>query len=151
MNVTTNPRARRIAGQGVGALLALTLLTLPSCSSDDAGRHCRVRLGAAGVDGTASTCPVVTTFELLPSEVSVGHSVTLRGSAVDPGGGALSYTWRAGTDAAVVTDPAHAATTLRCDAAGPVVVTLTVSNGKCDDSASGVVDCVAPSSLAPSR
>ena len=144
MSVTTTARARRTPGQRVGALLALAFLALPSCSSEDAGRHCRARLGAAGVDGTASTCPVVTTFELLPSEVSVGSSVTLRGSAMDPGGGALSYTWRAGTAAAVVIDPASATTTLRCDAAGPVVVTLTVSNGKCDYSASGVVDCVAP-------
>ena len=144
-------RARRAGAAGGEALLGLLLVTLASCSSDGAGPHCHARLGAAGVDGTASTCPRVTVFELLPSEVTVGSAVTLRGAAVDPGGGDVAYAWRAGSPAGVIEDPTVPTTALRCDAPGAVVVTLTASNGRCSDSASGVVDCVALPSPLPAR
>jgi hypothetical protein len=133
------------------ALLALLLLGLPSCSSDGDGPRGHARLGAAAVDGTASACPSVTTFELLPSEVTLGSAMALRGAALDPGGGEVSYAWRASNPAGVVVDPTYPATSLRCDAPGTVVVTLTASNGKCADSMSGVVDCVAPASLFRAR
>ena len=97
--------------------------------------------GTVIVNGTLNVCPAVDGLSASPGEVLVGGSLALSGEAHDLDGGPapVSYHWTAtwGT----LSDDTAANTTLTCTAAGPVTVTLAVSDGDCGESLSATVNC----------
>lgn len=123
--------------------LARTVLVIavlaPACSDD--APPCHTKLGSAGIEATASVCPSVTSYDVEPSQVVVGGAVHLTAAAEDPNGAPLTFTWSA--TAGTIADAHAQATTFTCTAVGVPVVTIQVSNGTCDDTASAPVDCVA--------
>jgi hypothetical protein len=110
--------------------------------------HEAPRNGSAMVTGTINVCPVVDGVGANPAEALVGTGIRLSGSAHDSDGGpqALMYAWTATSG---VFDNASAQNPLfTCAVAGPVTITLTVSDGDpsptCPDNLSVNVTCSNP-------
>ncbi|MET0794553.1 MAG: lamin tail domain-containing protein [Polyangiaceae bacterium] len=105
------------------------------------------KTGGVLVNGTLNVCPVIDSLSVAPAETTVGHSVDLvaAGSDADHQPSALSYSWTSTGGTLIAANAATAS--LACTAAGPVTVTLTVSDGDCSDTLTQVVTCSpAPSS-----
>jgi hypothetical protein len=98
--------------------------------------------GSVVVGGTFNNCPALTSFSASPLAVAVGGIITVGSAAsdLDPGT-MLTFAWTAtaGTFAA----PTSASTTYTCAVGGSQTLTITVSDGKCTDSATVPVTCVA--------
>ena len=98
--------------------------------------------GSASITGTFNNCPFLTSYSASPLSVSTGGTINVSAAAsdLDPGA-ALTYAWTAtgGSFAAAGT----ASTTYGCSAAGSQTLTIRVSDGSCDDSATIAVSCVA--------
>jgi hypothetical protein len=87
--------------------------------------------GSASIGGQTFNCGTANFAAASPSETTVGHSLTLTGSAAGPDPNALTYAWSApsGTFSA----PTSATTNFTCTTPGTVTVTLTVGDGTIPD------------------
>ncbi|HLK91241.1 MAG TPA: hypothetical protein VKZ18_15190 [Polyangia bacterium] len=103
--------------------------------------HQAPRTGSVSVNGAVNVCPQIDALDANPTEVFVGGSVGLAGTAhdADNGPSALTATWTA--TSGVFTESAGLSTRFTCTAPGPATITLTVSDG---DATAG---CPATSSL----
>jgi cysteine-rich repeat protein len=108
---------------------------------------CRVppKTGSVMVNGSIDVCPTIDTFDITPSETTVGHAVSLTASASDLDNGPfpVGYDWA--TSGGVLTASGGASATLTCTTPGPVTVTVVVTDGDylCATTASQVVKCSA--------
>jgi hypothetical protein len=93
--------------------------------------------GSVFVNGTLNVCPQIDSISASPAEVFVGGSIALSGAAHDKDAGPapLRYRWSAKSGA--LDDAESSNPEFTCTTAGPVTVTLTVSDG---DPAPGCVD-----------
>ena len=96
--------------------------------------HEAAHTGSVLVNGTLNVCPTIDGVDANPASAFVNASITLGATAHDSDAApaALTYLWSATSGTLANATSAHA--TLTCTAAGPVTVTLTVSDG---DTASG--------------
>jgi hypothetical protein len=92
--------------------------------------------GSAQVTGTAYSCASVSSISVSPAEVNVGSSAAVTAMATGPlgEGGALTYAWSA--PSGTFDTPNAASANFTCSAAGPVTLTLTVSDGPVPDGGS---------------
>jgi uncharacterized repeat protein (TIGR04052 family) len=97
--------------------------------------------GGVRVVGTLSpeSCPSV---ELTPLAAPVTLGTTVQLSATAAGGGSPTYAWAA-SGGTLASSRAPTAS-FKCSEPGPVTLTLTVNSEGCSDTASTVVECVAP-------
>lgn len=65
-----------------------------------------------------------------PYSGSMGSSIAIAGSATDPDGNPLSYTWTSNNSACKITDPTALATNVTCTNMGTFTLTIKVSDGK---------------------
>jgi phospholipase C len=107
--------------------------------------HEAATTGSVALNGTVNICPVADGVTATPGEVVVGSAVSLAAFAhdTDNGPSPLSYQWAAASGA--FSDPTSATPTFTCTVAGPVTLTVTVSDGDpaagCTDKATAVVTC----------
>jgi PKD repeat protein len=92
-------------------------------------------------DAAANICPVADGIAYNPSSAPVGGTVALSPLAADAdqGPSPLAYLWTVSSgslDDATVINP-----TFTCAVAGPVTVTVTVTDGACTDAVSAVITC----------
>jgi len=102
--------------------------------------------GTVSISGTFDNCPAVTAAAALPVTAVVNDMINLQATAVDLDGDGLTFRWRQSTDlgtlgAVAMTSPRSATSTFRCAAAGMTTLTVTASDGTCDDSASIPITC----------
>ena len=119
---------------------ASALMLAAGCGDDPAACG-NAKNGSAGVEGTVSLCPEIDAYSVEPTQLAIGSAVHLTASAHDAGGNPLTFAWQA--SAGLVADAHTASTTFTCTAAGDVTLTLHVSNGACEETASAVVTCAA--------
>jgi hypothetical protein len=104
--------------------------------------RCRIagKTGSVQVEGAVNVCPVVNSLSALPLEASVGGTITLSAEALDldAGPSAPVFQWAA-TGGTLTADGASAE--LECTASGTVSVTVSVSDGDCEDTDSLSVLC----------
>ncbi|HVR61301.1 MAG TPA: hypothetical protein VMU50_05345, partial [Polyangia bacterium] len=102
------------------------------------------RAGGIAVSGDANVCPVVDGLSALPARVLVGGAITLAASAHDSDGGPspLAYAWTA--TAGSLDDPNAPSPHLTCSAAGPMTVSVAVSDGDCTGTGTLTVVCDSP-------
>jgi len=105
------------------------------------------KTGSALVTGLLNLCPVIDGINASPSELAVGGSVVVAGVAhdTDAAPSALSYLWSASSG--TLSSTTAASPTFTCTAAGPAMLTLTVSDGDtspgCGDTLTTTVTCTA--------
>ena len=97
------------------------------------------RTGSAAINERINLCPVVDQLTALPAEVRVGSSLALTAAAHDGDNQPVSYQWAAASG--TFSNAAAAAPSFTCTAVGPVVVTVTASDGDCSDSLSATITC----------
>jgi arylsulfatase A-like enzyme len=104
-----------------------SVLVRLQCRGDQA------RTGSVLVNGSLNVCPVIDVTTAVPLSVAVGGTIQLAGAATDRDGApsALTYHWAA--SAGAIAEPTAARTTFTAGAPGAVTVTLTVSDGDCQD------------------
>jgi RHS repeat-associated protein len=97
--------------------------------------------GSVLVNGTINSCPHLDSLSASPSTTTVGLGIGLSavGSDADHAPGPLTYAWSA-TGGSLL-DIFSPNASLSCTAAGPVTVTVIVSDGDCTDTASHVITC----------
>ncbi len=95
--------------------------------------------GGVSVKGTYNHCPQVY-FSASPDHTRVGQTIALTVSASDEENDPLKYTWTV-SPGATIENATAANTTLHCIARGSVTITLTVSDGSCDNPVSGSILC----------
>jgi hypothetical protein len=99
-------------------------------------------LAAVGLAGCGSPFPECSgAISGAPAMAMVGESITL--TANDQGGqdGSISVTHRWSATGGRLSSTATASTTFTCDATGPVTITLVVTNGSCQATASVTLVC----------
>jgi hypothetical protein len=121
----------------VAAGLSLTV----SFGCDDGLRSPHEDGGASlQIKGTFDNCPVIKSIVVSPSTVTVGQSslVTVTATDRDPGD-VLTFSWAApvGTFA----DMSRAATSYACTSSGAQVLSVKVSDGRCDSQGTVAVTC----------
>jgi arylsulfatase A-like enzyme len=104
-----------------------SVLVRLQCRGDQA------RTGSVLVNGSLNLCPVIDTATAVPLSAPTGGTIQLAGAASDRDAApsALTYHWTA--TAGAIADPSAASTTFTAATAGAVTVTLTVSDGDCQD------------------
>ena len=97
--------------------------------------------GGVAVKGGFNNCPTAS-VQVAPAMVRVGQSLRVTGNAsdIDPGA-KLFYKWTA--TSGFFGEDGESEATFTCDTAGPVTITLTVSDGSCTTTATAPVFCVA--------
>ena len=92
--------------------------------------------GSAQINASAYSCASVSSIAASPTEVNVGAAVALSATASGPGadGGAISYAWSA--PSGTFDAPNASSANFSCTTAGPVTVTLTVTDGLVPDGGS---------------
>ncbi|HEY7372627.1 MAG TPA: histidine-type phosphatase [Polyangia bacterium] len=113
--------------------------------------HEAPRTGSVLVSGVLNLCPTIDALSASPAEVTVGSALALTAAAhdADAAPAALAYSWTAsaGGGAGTIASPAAPSTSFTCTAAGPVTITLAVSDGDaapgCAASQTLAVDCTA--------
>jgi hypothetical protein len=98
--------------------------------------------GTVDVTATVSntnSCPSITSAVVGPDQTSVGATVAVSETAVDPDNDPLTVTWG---PAANVAAPGSASTTYTCTTAGTQSITLKVSDGQCEADVTLTVVCV---------
>lgn len=98
--------------------------------------------GNAVVTATITSCPHISYLAAAPVTTSVGGKIDLAAAAVEPDGLTPTFSWTASVGS--FSAPAAAASSFTCAAAGDATITLTVSNGSCDDLETLTVTCIAP-------
>jgi hypothetical protein len=83
--------------------------------------------GVVAITGKAFACASVTGLWAMPSEVIVGHALTLTASASAPDPSSILYTWSAPSGSFLNAN--GATTNFTCMTAGSVPITVTVSDG----------------------
>ena len=106
--------------------------------------HEAAKTGGVLVNGDFNTCAVIDGLEASPAEAIIGAPIQLSATAHDSDSApaALSYKWTASSGN--LSNGTTKTPTLTCTAAGPVALTLAVSDGDCGDTLSATVDCTAP-------
>lgn len=95
--------------------------------------------GSIQIKATATHCPVVA-LTLSPLDAKVGESVRVGAAASTPEvAGMLTYSWTAPSGA--FGDSKSSQTTYRCDGSGPQMLTVAVSDGKCNTTETITVYC----------
>ena len=91
--------------------------------------HQAARTGSIGLNGVVNVCPVIDALSANPSQVNVGSSIALAGSAHDSDSGPspVSYHWSA--TSGTFNDPTLQNPTFTCTGAGPATITLLASDG----------------------
>ncbi|QDG52932.1 hypothetical protein FIV42_19950 [Persicimonas caeni] len=155
----------------VGALVAALAVGAVACDDDDdtnntpapadTGQDAAADVGVdtsvdATPDTTADTAPDTTAENqaptaviAAPTEIEATGTITFDGSgSTDPDGDALSYTWEVTSapdlSLATLDDASAEMPTLLADAAGEVVIELTVSDGELEDTATATVTVTCP-------
>ncbi|MEN9580756.1 MAG: hypothetical protein RJA70_3765 [Pseudomonadota bacterium] len=107
---------------------------------------CRLprRSGSLLVNGQVNVCPQIEELSVLPADTVVGSTVSLLASASDPDEqpAALTYVWAA--SGGQVTDLGNDGSTWSCEQPGTHSVSLTVSDGDCEDTVVTSVTCSSP-------
>jgi hypothetical protein len=116
-----------VAGQSSGVTVIL------QCRGPDTG-------GVVVVSGGFNACPAITSYSGSPVVVSVGGSIAVSATAVDPDGNTLAYVWT--TTSGTFDNPTAPMTSFTCTAAGPATLTVAVSDGMCNDFATIPLTCV---------
>lgn len=100
--------------------------------------------GSVRINGQLNLCAAVDGIEASPGEALIGGAIQLSAASHDTDGGPspVSYQWTASSGA--LANGTSASPTLTCTTAGPVTVTVTVTDGDCGDSVTSTVDCTAP-------
>ena len=113
------------------AMVSVTLL----CTSPNGN-------GSVGVTGGFNNCPQLTGYAVSPLASNVGGAIDLQATASDANSGdTLTYSWTDANGGAITAgSPGNA--TLSCAPAGAHVLTISVSDGQCADSANITVNCV---------
>src|SRR5262249_53030729 len=96
--------------------------------------------GSISVNGTVNICPLIDGISANPGEAFVGAHIALASTAHDADGGPspLSYSWSASpASGGTFSDPTSPSPSFACAAAGPVTLTLALSDG---DPAAGCAD-----------
>ena len=98
--------------------------------------------GGVSVKGGFNNCPTAS-LEVAPTMVRVGQSLraTANASDLDPNDANLIYKWTA--TSGFFGEDGEPEATFTCDTAGPVTITLAVSDGSCVTTATAPVFCVA--------
>ncbi|HMJ12087.1 MAG TPA: hypothetical protein VK524_11770 [Polyangiaceae bacterium] len=94
------------------------------------------------VDIHLARCPSVHALGGYPPELTVGERVLLEASARHADTPVLSFSWQ--TSSGTLAAPASQATTFECTEAGTATISLTVSDGRCEDTERLSIDCQAP-------
>jgi hypothetical protein len=107
---------------------------------------CRMprRNGSVVVNGELNLCPWIDEVTVLPTQVAVGGTIELTGSAVDEDGvpSPLTYQWSAtGGELSASSGPG---VTLTCTEPGTIELTFTADDGDCTDVVSTSVECTEP-------
>ena len=135
--------ARSVVNSVFAMAIASCGLLVTACSDDPgAAALCHFRSGSGSIQikGRVSDCPTITSFVVNPQRLHVGESGELRGLATDPDSANLSFAWTASSG--VVADSTVAVTTFRCSEEGTAMLTLTVSDGSCQDNVVVQAECV---------
>ena len=103
--------------------------------ADATGNDAPIRINV-----TVDRCPTVLAAAS-PSMTALGRSVAVDATADDPDGDALTYLWSAPTG--TFATPAAASTTYTCAKPGDVMLTVTVSDRRCDGQAALPFTCLA--------
>jgi hypothetical protein len=108
----------------------------PDAGEDDAP-------GSVGVDAEVVNCPTVDSLGISPSELDVGSGgfATVSASASVPLGKPPLYMWSA--TSGVFGNAVQPTTSFSCTQAGIVTITVTASFDGCNNSADGVIACLA--------
>ena len=106
--------------------------------------HGTATTGSVLVNGSINLCPIVDGLSASPGEVFVGSSLALTGAAhdLDNGPSPLTYLWSA--PSGTFSSATSANPTFTCTTGGPVMLTLTVSDGD------PLTSCAATSTVAVS-
>jgi hypothetical protein len=83
--------------------------------------------GSVAVSAPLYACATINALSEVPSETTVGNSVSFQASANGPNTGDITYTWSA--PSGTFSYPAGPNTTFTCTTSGTVPVTLTVADG----------------------
>jgi hypothetical protein len=84
-----------------------------------------------GFDAGRQVCPVIDGYVVNPTNVFVGETVHLSVTATDANGDTIYYNWSA--PQGTFDDPSAAKTNYRCAMAGIARITMSVTDGKCND------------------
>ena len=123
------------------ATVCLASASLSACSSNDyEAPACRPRGGGANVSALPSICPKIADYSVSPTEIEGNAPVALTASADATDAGVLTFAWTA--TAGQIANASSANTTFQCASAGPVTLTLTISNGVCGDSVTVALICL---------
>jgi hypothetical protein len=137
-------KAARLVRNSLFAMAVACSALLSATCSDDPGAaaacHFRSGSGSIQIKGRISDCPTITSFVVNPQRLRVGESSDLRGLATDPDSANLSFAWTASSG--VIADGAVAVTNFRCTEEGTATLTLTVSDGSCQDNVVVQAECV---------
>ncbi len=101
--------------------------------------------GSVLVSGEINQCPLVDGISASPQSVVVGQQLALSADAhdTDAAPSALTYAWTSSSGS--LSSATVKAPIFTCTAAGDVLLTLTVSDGDCDDTLTAVVGCTTQS------
>jgi hypothetical protein len=115
--------------------------------------HVAPHTGSVLVNGAINVCPVSDGISANPGDIAIGFPAALSEAAhdVDNGPSPLSYHWSAPSGS--FSDPTSASPTFICNTAGPVVLTVTVSDGDmtpgCAATSSATITCEPGNLLVP--
>jgi len=126
----------------VNTLVGFLALAAGSACSDDRGSNrppCRPVGGSAVITVRTLLCPTIIAFNVSPVNPTLNSPIDLTSSVVDLDSNNLTFVWTA--TAGTIADPSVASTTYKCDAPGGATITLTVSDGSCEDTTSIDVVC----------
>ena len=116
--------------------------------------HQAPRTGSVAINGVINVCPAIDGVSANPTEVTVGHSVSLVAVAHDADGApsALAYHWSASSG--TFNDVASPSPLFTCTAPGTATLTVSASDGdpaaSCADSSSVQITCSIPGAGAAS-
>jgi len=108
--------------------------------------QCRqgAKTGSVLVNGVLNACPIIEGIDASPAEVLLGSPIALSAIVrdLDSAPTPIAYQWSASSGN--VSNGATATPTFTCTAAGPVTLTLAVTDGDCSDSLITTVSCTVP-------
>ena len=91
---------------------------------------------------STNSCPSITSAVVAPDQTSVGATVAVSATGVDPDSDPMTFAWGPTANFAAATS---ASTTYTCTTAGVQPITLTISDGKCNATVTLKITCVGAS------